>query len=128
MKTAAMVLGIIGGLVILASLVFTFTAIHGLDEKPWFGLLTVLALVGLGGGVLIRHCAGKGGIIILAMLGLEWLMLFITPLAQTLSSILVFMGIMAGSPLVIVGGILALIAARKKPEAKQTLKNPVTTE
>ncbi len=112
MKIAALILGIIGGIAGLLGATFalfvggvgaTFGAKDG-GEIMWLGFSSLLlSLIGIIGGALgIAKPKAAGYMMLIAGIG---------------GFIAVSAAYIVGGPLLIVGGILALIAAKKSPEA-----------
>ncbi len=112
MKIAAVILGVIGGIAGLLGALFalfvggigaTFGAKDG-GEIMWLGLSSLLlSLIGITGGALgIAKPKAAGYMMLLAGIG---------------GLITVSAAYVIGGPLLIVGGILALAAARKSPES-----------
>ncbi|MCK9578949.1 MAG: DUF4064 domain-containing protein [Methanoregula sp.] len=116
MKTASLILGIIGGItgllgslfgIVFGGVVSAFSADERLDQIFILSVLAlILGVVGIIGGAIAKNKPKAGGSLML-IAGIDGLMA-------------ISAGYIVAAPLLIVGGIMALLEARKQPDKEKT--------
>ena len=113
MKTAAMILGIIGGIAGLGGAIFV-TCAGGIGAA--FGAEEGSSIVGLGLAALGLSLVGLvGGALALAKPKAAGIMMLVAGIGGFIA---ISAGYIVGGPLLIVGGILALLAKKGKEEPR----------
>ena len=120
MRTVALLLGVVGGVFVFATMLFAFTL--SLDYvrladgyKVWAAarlmIAALIGLAGVGGAVLVLSRTAVGGIVMLASAAGAWVVCLIGEGTAGGELMMAGIGLIYASPFLIAGGIIGVVLA-----------------